>query len=134
MPPVEKEMAALTFLGPEKVTADPRCPPKECVQEMLWLSYWQLSEKLNTADRDTKNLVDSALSAHSQLTRGVGVAMSSAMMSRRQIWLAQTTLPENFKKGLTNMQVEQGSMFHPDSQNVLRKAEQTYQGVCAMHI
>ena len=48
MPPVEKEMAALTFLGPEKVTADPRCPPKECVQEMLWLSYWQLSEKLLT--------------------------------------------------------------------------------------
>ena len=30
MPPVEKEMAALTFLGPEKGTADPRCARKEC--------------------------------------------------------------------------------------------------------
>ena len=28
--PVEKEMAALTALSPEKVTADPQCPGKEC--------------------------------------------------------------------------------------------------------
>ncbi|XP_030272800.1 uncharacterized protein LOC115581658 [Sparus aurata] len=30
MPPVEREMAALTSLGPERVTANPRCPVKEC--------------------------------------------------------------------------------------------------------
>ena len=30
MPPAEREMAALTSLGPERVTANPRCPLKEC--------------------------------------------------------------------------------------------------------
>ena len=105
-----------------------------CARNALAILLAAIRKTVNTADRDTKNLVDSALSAHSQLTRGVGAAMSSAMMSRRQIWLAQTTLPENIEKELTNMLVEQGSMFQPDSQNVLRKAEQTYQGVCAMHV
>ncbi|KAK0150205.1 hypothetical protein N1851_008880 [Merluccius polli] len=30
MPPVERDMAALTSLGPDRVTADPRCPVREC--------------------------------------------------------------------------------------------------------
>ena len=72
-------------------------------------------ETVNTADRDTKNLVDADLSIHSQLTLNVGAAMASAIMSYRQIWPAQTTLPEIMKKVLTNMSVEPVSMFHPDS-------------------
>ncbi len=30
MPAVEREMAALTPLGPDQVIDDPRCPRKEC--------------------------------------------------------------------------------------------------------
>lgn len=57
------------------------------------------------SDQDTKNLTDAALFAHSQLTHDVGSVMSAAMMIRRQIWLAQTSLPENIKRKFTNLPV-----------------------------
>ncbi len=61
-----------------------------------------------TQDQDTMRLIDSALAAHFQLTRDIGVAMSSAMMSRKRIWLVQTSLTENIRKEL-------GNVFHPES-------------------
>ncbi|KAK0151149.1 hypothetical protein N1851_007723 [Merluccius polli] len=144
MPPVEREMAALTPLGPERVTANPRCPVKECekTDRLVCRSYnaatraarsgnalaillAALRRTANPEDQDTMSLIDSALVTHSQLTRDVGVVMSSAMMSRRQIWLAQTSLPENIRKELTHMPIVPARVFHPDSQGVLDKAEQS---------
>lgn len=144
MPPVEREMAALTSLGPERVTANPRCPVKECekTDRLVCRSYnaatraarsgnalaillAALRRTANPEDQDTMSLIDSALVTHSQLTRDVGVVMSSAMMSRRQIWLAQTSLPENIRKELTNMPIVPARVFHPDAQGVLDKAEQS---------
>lgn len=49
------------------------------------------------------SLIESTLIAHAKLTRDVGASMSLAMLAHRQIWLAQTSLPENMKKDLTNM-------------------------------
>ncbi|XP_030272829.1 uncharacterized protein LOC115581680 [Sparus aurata] len=111
MPPVEREMAALTSLGPERVTANPRCPVKECekTDRLVCRSYnaatraahsgnalaillAALRRTANPEDQDTMSLIDSALVTHSQLTRDVGVVMSSAMMSRRQIWACWTKL------------------------------------------
>ena len=71
------------------------------------------------------SLIDSSLVTHSQLTRDVGVVMSSAMMSRRQIWLTQTSLPEDIRKELTNIPIVPAGVFHPDSQGMLDKAEQS---------
>ncbi|XP_074466146.1 uncharacterized protein LOC141752269 [Sebastes fasciatus] len=144
MPPVEREMAALTPLGPDRVTTNPHCPRKECKKtdhlvcrsynaaaraaragNALALLLAALRRSASAGDQDTRNLIDAALSTHSQLTRDIGSAMSSAMMARRQIWLAQTTLPENIRKELTNMPVVPGRVFHSDSQSVLEKAEQS---------
>ncbi len=50
--------------------------------------------------------------------------MSSAILSRRQIWLAQTSLPDTIRKELIYMPVTPGRVFHPDSQATLDKAEQ----------
>ncbi|XP_037637109.1 uncharacterized protein LOC119494940 [Sebastes umbrosus] len=128
MPPVEREMAALTPLGPDRVTTNPHCPRKECKKtdhlvcrsynaaaraaragNALALLLAALRRTASAGDQDTRNLIDAALSTHSQLTRDIGSAMSSAMMARRQIWLAQTTLPENIRKELTNMPVVPGA-------------------------
>lgn len=74
-------------------------------------------------DLDSKNLVDSALAAHSQMTLDVGEAMSSAILCRRQIWLTQTSLPEAIRSELMNLPVMPGHVFKSDSQEVLDRAE-----------
>lgn len=42
--------------------------------------------------------------------------------SKRQIWLAQTSLPETIRKELTNFPVVPGRVFHTDSQYLLDTA------------
>ena len=144
MPPVEREMAALTSLGPERVTTNPRCPVGECqkTDRLVCRSYnaatraarsgnalaillAAIRKTVNPDEHDTRDLVDSALVAHTQLTSDIGASMSSSMLARRQIWLAQTSLPENIRRDLTNMSVVPGNVFHPDFQSVLDKAEKS---------
>jgi len=64
-------------------------------------------------------LVDRALVTH------IGTSMLSAILSHRQIWLAQTSLYDTIRKELTYMPVTPGRVFNPDSQSKLDKAEQT---------
>ncbi|CAL8383491.1 unnamed protein product [Arctogadus glacialis] len=61
----------------------------------------------------------------SPMTRDVGSAMSPAILARRQIWLAQTALPEGVRAELINMPVLPAKVFHPDSQSVLVKAQES---------
>lgn len=60
-----------------------------------------LRKVISSEDRDASNLVDAALITHSQLTQDIDASMSSAILARRQIWLAQTSLPETIRKELT---------------------------------
>ncbi|XP_076144523.1 uncharacterized protein LOC143127104 [Alosa pseudoharengus] len=111
MPPVEREMAALMSLGPARVTADPRCPVKECrkTDTLVCQSYnaaaraarsgsaltillAAIRKSLDPEDKDTMSLVDSALIAHTQLTRDVGAAMSTAVMARRACLTRRSSL------------------------------------------
>lgn len=143
MPPVEREIAALTTLGPDKVTDNPRCPGKECQKtdrlmsqaynaatraarsgNALAIVLAALRKVVNTEERDVMNLIDTALITHSQLTRDIGASMSSAILARRQIWLAQTDLPETIRRELTSMPVIPGRVFHTDSQSLLDTADQ----------
>ena len=122
MPPVEREIAALTSLGPARVTTNPKCPVREChkTDTLVCRSYnaaaraarsgnalaillAAIRKTLGPEDQDTMSLVDSALITHSQLTRDVGAAMSSAVLARRQVWLAQTSLPKGVRKDLIKM-------------------------------
>lgn len=96
MSPVEQEMAALPSLGPEQLTANPRCPAKGYDKTNLFVCWAYnaatragnaltillaaLRRTANPEDQDT-NLIDSTLVTHSQLIRGIVIAMSSAMMS-----------------------------------------------------
>lgn len=144
MPPVEQEIASWTTLGPAYASANPRCPKKECAKtdrlisrsfnasaraartgNALAILLAALRKTVSAEDQDSKNLVDSALAAHSQLTRDVGDAMSSAVLCRRQIWLAQTSLPETIRSELMNLPVVPGHVFNSNSQEVLDKAERS---------
>ncbi|CAL8255622.1 unnamed protein product [Boreogadus saida] len=78
---------------------------------------------LDPADVDAMCLVEAALSAHSQLTRDVGDSMAAAVLWRRQVWLAQTSLPEAIRTELLNLPVAPGHVFHPESQAVLDRTE-----------
>ena len=104
-------------------------PPMErgmvCSGNALAILLAALTRTTNPEDQDTMSLIDSGLVTHSQLTRDVGVVMLSAMLSRRQIWLVQTSLPKNVRKELTNMPIVPERVFHPDSQGVLDKAKQS---------
>ncbi|KAL1260419.1 hypothetical protein QQF64_008246 [Cirrhinus molitorella] len=98
MPPVEQAIAAWTALGPIRASLNPRCPRKECAKtdslvsqsfnaaartactgNALVILLAALRKTVSVYDQDSKNLVDSALSAHSQLTRNVEEAMPSAI-------------------------------------------------------
>ncbi len=144
MPPVERVIAAWTALGPVRASNNPRCPRKECAKidrlvlrsfnaaaraarsgNALAILLAALRKTISTDDQDSRNLVDSALAAHSQLTRDVGEAMSSAILCRRQIWLAQTTLPDTIRGELMNLPVVPGQVFHSDSQEVLDRVERS---------
>lgn len=144
MPPVEQEIASWTTLGPAYTSANPRCPKKECAKtdrlisrsfnataraartgNALAILLAALRKTVSADDQDSRNLVDSALAAHSQLTRDVGEAMSSAVLCRRQVWLAQTSLPETIRSELMNLPVIPGHVFNSDSQEVLDRAERS---------
>ena len=144
MPPVEREVAALTSSGPPRLTADPHCPWRECDRtDRLVCKAYNASARaarsgnalavllaavrktVGAGDQDTKDLMDAALSALAQMTRDVGSAMSSATRAHRQIWLAQTALPEGVRAELINMPVLPAKVFHPDSQSVLVKAQES---------
>ncbi len=143
MPSVEREIVALTTLGPDRVMDNPRCPGNECQKtdrlmcqtynaanraaqsgNFLAIVLAALRKVISSEDNNALNLVDAALITHSQLTRDIGASMSSAILARRQIWLAQTSLPETIRKELTNMPVMPGRVFHPDSQSLLDTADQ----------
>lgn len=125
MPLVEREMAALASLGPDKVSVNPHCPLKECdkTNHLVRSGRVGLRRTAAAGHPDTKALIDAALSAHSQLIHDVGSVMSLAMMTRRQVWLVHMTLPENIRKELTTLPVVPGRVFHTDSQSVLDEAE-----------
>ncbi|XDV17919.1 hypothetical protein PO909_023710 [Leuciscus waleckii] len=108
----------------DKVTDNPRCPGKECQKTDRLMSQAYnaatraarsgnalatvlaaLRKVVNKEERDVMNLIDTALITNSQLTRDIGASMSSAILARRQIWLAQTSLPDAIRKDLTNMPV-----------------------------
>ncbi|XP_051533337.1 uncharacterized protein LOC127428783 [Myxocyprinus asiaticus] len=91
MPPVEQSTASRTALGPACVSGNPRCPGKECAKSdrMISCSFnaaahaarmgntlaillAALRKTMGAEDQDSKTLIDSALAAHSQLTRDVG--------------------------------------------------------------
>ena len=150
MPPVEKDMAALTSLGPDRVTADPRCPVRGChkTDTLVCRTYNAAARaapsgnalaillvvtrrSVGPEDPDTLSLVDSALTVHSQLTRDVGAAMSATVVAQRQIWLAQTSLPEGVSRDLTRIPVVPGRVFHPDSQPSLALSPRVFTRVVA---
>lgn len=49
--------------------------------------------------------------------------MASTVMARRQVWLAQTSLPEGVRRDLIGMLVMPSTVFHPDSQGLAESAE-----------
>ncbi|XP_059898317.1 uncharacterized protein LOC132450257 [Gadus macrocephalus] len=71
-------------------------------------SLHAFAQDRDPADGDAMGLVEAALSAHSQLTRDVGDSMAAAVLCRRQVWLAQTSLPEAIRTELLNLPVAPG--------------------------
>ncbi|XDV45568.1 hypothetical protein PO909_013648 [Leuciscus waleckii] len=144
IPPVEQKCASWTTLGPAYASANPRCPKKECAKtdhlisqsfnatahaartgNALTILLASLRKTFSAEDQDSRNLVDSALAAHSQLTRDVKDAMSSAELCRSQVWLAQTSLPETIRNKLMNLPVIPSHVFNSDSQEVLDRTERS---------
>ncbi|CAL8253179.1 unnamed protein product [Boreogadus saida] len=127
MPPVEREMAALTSAGPPRLTHTAlggrvpimrRNARAARSGNALAVLLAAVRKTVGAGDQDTKDLMDTALSALAQMTRDVGSAMSSAILAHRQIWLAQTALPESVRAELINMPVLPAKVLHPDSQSV----------------
>lgn len=56
-------------------------------------------------------------------TQELGNAMASASRTRRQVWLAQTSLPGGFKKEVIGLPVQAGQVLSSGSQELLENLE-----------
>lgn len=83
-----------------------------------------IRKTVSAEDPDILSLVEAALMAHAQLTSDVCAAIPSDLLARRQVWLAQTSLPENVSKDLSKERSPLFlAVFHPDTQAILDEAE-----------
>ena len=136
-------MAALTSLGPSHVTDNPRCPVKEChkTDTLVCCSYnaaalailleairKTVSPRIMTPWRWWIRLLLPTLNSRVTLAQ-----QCPQQCWRRQVWLAQTTLPERIGKDLVKMPVVPGMVFHPDSQGLFESAEQSRQTRESVH-
>ena len=129
------------------MTADPRCLVRGChkIDTLVCRTYNAAARAVRSGnalaillaatrrsvgpeDPDTLSLVDSALTVHSQLTRDVGAAMSATVMAQRQIWLAQTSLPEGVSRDLTRMPVVPGDFTLTPSACLKRQSSLVVRG------
>lgn len=84
-----------------------------------------LRKTLSLDDYVSRALVDAALSSHSQLTHDLGDVMASAVLCHRQVWLAQTSLPDAIRQELLNLPMVPGHIIYIESQEVLDCTERT---------
>ena len=146
MPPVGRQVPAWTSLGPYRVTDNPTCPwPQSKTTERLLCRTYNAAARAARSgnalaimlaalrkatvgvNQDIADLFSSAVTIHAQLTRDVGAVMASAMLARRHVWLAQTSLPDNVRRELLGKPVVPTQVFHPDTPGILERHEHDLQ-------
>ncbi len=140
MPPIESSVAALIVSPDEALRENVRCPNVECrrTDEFLSRAYNATASlgrvsnslahmlvALHSSLRETSsNPLVTDLSELTLQTMGVianhcGTALGTLVQARRQVWLAQSSLPEVCRNNLQRLRLVPGRMFGPAAQEAL---------------
>ena len=140
MPPVERDIALLTSLPPEKVSHNPAHSSMDgkAADKLLSLAFNAsmraaragnlLAILLAAARRqvggDNARLVETltaALSVQSYVTRDIGDSLGRTVRLRRHLWLAETALPAAVRSQLVALPVEPDRVFHTSTRAALEQ-------------
>lgn len=157
MPAVEPAVASLIVSPDEALRQDVRCPRAQCriTDGLLCRAYnagaragrlgnslahlmFALSASLQAGDGAAAavGFSDAALQAFALMTRELGRLMSFLVQTRRQVWLAQSTLTESCRRTLRSVPVEPGELFGSAALEALERsiqARQTRQQLSALN-
>lgn len=148
MPAVEPAVASLIVSPDEALRRDVRCPRTQCriTDDLLCKAYnagaragrignslahlmFALSDSLQSDGGATAavGFSDAALQAFALMTRELGRVMSFLVQTRRQVWLAQSTLTETCRRTLRSVPVEPGELFGSAALEALERSIQARQ-------
>lgn len=143
MPSVDSVIANLVVAPADASRPVARCPRPQCrvTDELLAKSYdsaarigrlgnslshlaLALSQSLKEAGVDdaTQTLSDASLQTFAYMARELGRLMSTLVITRRQVWLAQSPLSESCRSALRSLPVVPGQVFGPAAQQTLERA------------
>lgn len=143
MPPVEPAVVSLVVSPDEALRTDPRCPSPECRRTdnlVCWAYNTQatMGRVLNTmahvllalqttiqpsSDAAMSDLVDTALQGIGALAKQCGKSMGLLLQARRQIWVAQSPLPDAARNVLRQLPLAPGQLFGPAAQEALNRRQ-----------
>lgn len=143
MPPVEPAVVSLVVSPDEALRTDPRCPSPECrrTDNLVCRAYntqATMGRVLNTmahvllalqttiqpsSDAAMSELVDTALQGIGALAKQCGKSMGLLLQARRQIWVAQSPLPDAARNVLRQLPLAPGQLFGPAAQEALNRRQ-----------
>ena len=148
MPGVDQCIRALVLSPDEALKRDARCPSAQCrvTDSLLSKAYDSaacmarmgnsLSVLLLAQSRilesesgsELNNVNDVALETFALMSRELGRVMSTLVVARRQVWLAQAPkLSDHCRKVLRQLPVVPGQLFGPEADKLLEHRQQSQQ-------
>ena len=140
MPAIDTCIAALVVSPDEALRPHPRCPSVECrrTDELLTKAHntatrvgrlsnslahlmlaLQASPPEQSTERVTEELLNTALQTIGYIAQDTGRLVATLVRSRRQVWLAQTPLPEPCRATLRALPLVLGHVFGPKVKEAL---------------
>ena len=144
MPTIEPALAALILSPDEALKPDARCPRPQCrlIVESYDAAAWAarignslshltlaMSETLQSseAEQEVQDLSEASLQAFAYMSKELGRLMSSLMLARHQVWLAQSPLSEASRRAVRTLPVVPGQLFGVAAQQALERTLQVTQ-------
>lgn len=142
MPALEPCVASLIVSPDEALRPDVRCPNKECRRTdnalvktyntvarlgRIGNSMGHLLSALHatldstSTDDSVSGLLDASLQALGAMASDCGRALGLLAHARRQVWLAQSSLPEACRNNLRQLPLTPGHLFGPAAQEALER-------------
>lgn len=148
MPPVDQCIASLVLSPDEALKDKARCPRPQCrVTDSLLTKAYEAAARMarmgNSLSvlllaqsqmlqpqhdgRELGDVNDAALQAFGLMTRELGRLMSTLVVTRRQVWLAQAPMSDDCRQALRKLPVVPGQLFGPEAEKALERRKQSSQ-------
>ena len=148
MPPVDQCIAALVLPPDEALKDTARCPSSQCrvtdgllskaydsaacmarmgnSLSVLLLAQSKILES-GQPGSELGDINDVALETFALMSSELGRLMSTLVVTRRQVWLAQAPMSDECRKALRKLPVVPGQLFGPEADKALERRQQSRQ-------